>query len=306
MEESLFINIVLPVSLIAIMIGLGMSLSVGDFRRVLKYPRAALVGLGNQLILLPLVGFGLTIAFGLSPVWAVGLMLIAACPGGPTSNLITFVSRGDTALSISLTAVSSAITVVTIPLILTLSIGYFGVDAESIRSPVDDIVRQIVAITAVPVSIGLLIRHFKPGWADRMQKPARIASAIIFLVVLAAVIIEQRQVLFDHFWALGGVTATPNIITMALGFGTARLADLNMRQSITISIESGIQNGTLAIVIAMTIIGAGEMAVPAGMYSLLMFVSGGALMYVFGMVIEPRALNADDSTEASEATRHRR
>lgn len=300
MEESIFIDVVLPLSLIIIMIGLGMSLKLKDFKRVVLYPKAAAVGLGNQIILLPLIGFGLATLFDLSPVWAVGLVLIAACPGGPTSNLITFVSRGDTALSITLTALSSAVTVVTIPLFLTLSITHFGVDADAIKSPVGEIVLQIVAVTAVPVTIGLLIRHFQSDFADLMQKPARIASAVIFLMVLAAIIIEQRQVLFDYFFDLAAVTALLNVVTMAVGFFTARAVALNMKQSITISIETGIQNGTLAIVIAMSILGASDIAVPPAIYSLLMFVSGGALMYGFGVVKSPAAFDREKETNGAD------
>lgn len=299
MQESVFIDVVLPLSLIVIMIGLGMALSLADFKRVARYPKAAVVGMGNQLLLLPLVGFMLATLFGLSPMWAVGLMLIAACPGGPTSNLITFVSRGDTALSISLTAVSSMATIVTIPLILTLSIHHFGVDAEAIRSPVGEIVAQIIAVTAVPVTLGLLIRHFKPHLAERMKRPVRIASAVVFVVVLAAVIVEQRQVLFDHFFALVGVTAALNLATMGLGFFTARLVSLDMRQSITICIESGIQNGTLAIVIAMSILGASDVSVPPAIYSLLMFVSGAALMYYLGVATAPSRFDEAPTNPAS-------
>ena len=301
MEESVFIDVVLPISLIIIMVGLGMSLSVADFRRVVRFPRAAMVGLGSQLLLLPLVGFALATLFGLPPVWAVGLMLIAACPGGATSNLITFVSRGDTALSITLTALSSAATVVTIPLILAFSIGHFGVEAEAIRSPVGEIVLQIVAITAVPVGLGLLVRHFRPGLADRLRGTVRVASALIFLLVLGAVIYDQRRVLAEHFFALSGVTATLNVVTMAMGFLVARLFLLDMRRSVTISIESGIQNGTLAIVIAMSILGVNEMAVPPGIYGLLMFVSGGVLMWYFGTVRAPGELDRSVAAAASGA-----
>ncbi len=287
MQESVFIDVVLPVALVIIMVGLGMSLSLRDFRRVIVFPRAVLVGLASQLIVLPVVGFGLAILFGLPPVWAVGLMLIAACPGGPTSNLITFVARGDTALSITLTALSSAVTVVTIPVVLALSMGHFGMQADAVRSPMAEIVLQIVAITGVPVMTGLVVRHFRPRLADRLRRTVRGASAIIFLGVLAVVIIDQRQVLFDHFWALSGVTGALNVTTMVLGFLAARFFALVPRQAVTIAIESGIQNGTLAIVIAMSIVGVAEMAVPAGVYSLLMFVSGGALMGYFGVVRPP-------------------
>ncbi len=300
MEGGLLTDVMLPVSLIIIMIGLGMSLTVMDFKRILVYPRAVAIGLTNQIILLPLIGFGLAIAFGLSPIWAVGLMLIAACPGGPTSNLITFVSRGDTALSITLTAFSSLITVLTIPLILTLSISYFEISADTIEAPVVDIIVQIVAVTAVPVTIGLLIRHFKPDFADKMDKPARIASALIFLLVLAAIIISEWQLIVDNFVNLSAVTVALNLATMAVGFFTARLIALDMRQSITVSIESGIQNGTLAIVIATSILGAGSVAIPPGIYSLLMFVSGGALMYFFGVVTAPGEFDEDVEDEADD------
>jgi bile acid:Na+ symporter, BASS family len=287
MEQSVFIDVVLPLSLVLIMVGLGMSLSLADFRRVVVYPRAAAVGLACQLILLPMVGFALATFFGLSPIWAVGLMLIAACPGGPTSNLITFVSRGDTALSITLTALSSVVTVATIPLIVAFSVAHFGVDTGAIRSPVDQIVLQIVAITAIPVAVGLSIRHFRPRFADRMKGTVRASSAGIFVLVLAAVIFDQRRVLVEHFWDLSAVTATLNVTTMGLGFMVARLAALDLRRSVTISIETGIQNGTLAIVIAMSILGMGEIAVPPGVYSLIMFVSGGIVMWYFGTVRSP-------------------
>lgn len=301
MEESILTSVLLPLSLFIIMLGLGLSLVVDDFKRVLVHPRAVALGLTNQLIFLPLIAFGLVMVFGLDPMMAVGLMLIAACPGGATSNLITFVSRGDTALSISLTALSGAITIFTIPLILIFAIGYYdpaaGIEADAIEAPVGDIIAQLVAITAVPVTIGMLVRRFKPDFADRMDKPARIGSAAIFAFVLAVVILGNTDVLQEHFLALSGVTAALNITTMAVGFGTARLLSLNMRQSITICIESGIQNGTLAIVVATSIVGVGALAVPAGVYSLLMFVTGGLMMFYFGIITAPTELGRDSKEE---------
>lgn len=304
MEESVLVTVLLPVALIVIMVGLGMSLTVADFRRVARFPRAALVGLGCQLLLLPLVGLGLAHLFGLSAIWAVGLMLIAACPGGPTSNLIAFVCRGDTALSITLTALSSVATVVTIPLVLGFSLAHFGVEAGSIRSPVGEILLQIVAITALPVSLGLGIRHLLPGLARRLDRATRGASAGIFLLVLAAVIVDQREVIAAHFLSLAGVTGALNLVTMGAAFGVARAVALDRRQSLTIAIEGGIQNGTLAIVIALSIVGSSQMAVPAGVYSLLMFASGGALMAYFGWMQAPEraADGAGASVEWGEAS----
>ena len=303
MEESILTSVLLPLSLFIIMLGLGLSLVVDDFKRVLLYPKAVAVGLTNQLILLPLVGFGLALLFNLSPVMAVGLMLIAACPGGSTSNMITFVARGDTALSITLTAFSGLVTIITIPLIITLSIGYFEptTGIEAIEAPVVDIVLQLVAITAVPVTIGMLIRRFKPDFALKMDRPARIGSVLIFIFVLAVVIFANTDVLKEHFLALSGVTAALNLATMALGFITARLAALEMRRAVTICIESGIQNGTLAIVVATSILGVGEMAIPGGVYSLIMFVSGGLVMFYFGVITAPADLDFGDDDDKKEA-----
>lgn len=294
MEESLLTSVVLPLSLIIIMLGLGMSLTLADFKRLVRYPGATAIGLFNQIILLPLIGFGLCLLFDLSPVMAVGVMLIAACPGGATSNLITHVSRGDTALSITLTALSGAITIITIPLILIFSIGYFeptaGVDAAAVEAPVGDIIVQLVAITAVPVSIGMAIRKFKPRFADRMDRPARWGSALIFLFVLATVIVSEWDVIQEYFVALSGVALTLNLVTMSLGYAIARVLSLELRQALTIAIESGIQNGTLAIVIATSILKLGDAAVPGGIYSLVMFISGAALMTYFGFIIAPKKL----------------
>lgn len=293
MQESILVSVFLPVALIIIMVGLGLSLTIGDFRRVAEFPRAVGLGLASQLLVLPLVGFGLAHLFALPPLWAVGLMLIAACPGGPTSNLITFLARGDTALSITLTALSSAVTVLTIPLVLTFSIGYFGVESGEVRPPVLEIVLQIVAVTAVPVSLGLGIRHWLPGVARRLDRGVRGASTVLFVAVLGAVIIDQRQVIADHFLALVGVTGALNVLTMLLAHRVGRFGGLDRRQSLTLAIEGGIQNGTLAIVIAMTILGVAEIAVPAGVYSLVMFVTGGVVMGWFGF----------RSPELTEATR---
>ena len=306
MEKSALTTYVLPLSLFIIMLGMGMSLVPDDFKRVVSYPKAMVAGLLNQIVLLPLIGYALAIAFGLEPVMAVGLMLLAACPGGVTSNLITHVSRGDAALSITLTAVNSFITVITIPLIVAFSLQTFMSSSETIDVPVVSMILQVVAITIVPVSIGMLIRAKKPDFADRMDRPSRIASTVIFVVILVGLIAKERATIAAHFGSLVGVTATLNVVTMVLGFVISKILRLNLRQTIAISIESGIQNGTLAIVIATTLLFpilepvlgkevAGNTALPAGMYSLVMFVTGAALMIYFG------AMGKADAEEASAA-----
>lgn len=292
MEESVLTSVVLPLALFIIMAGVGLSLVVDDFKRVVVYPRAVAIGLVNQLVLLPLVAFGLANLFGLSPVMAVGLMLIACCPGGVTSNLITFVARGDAALSVTLTAISGVVVVVTIPLILIFSMDIFMGEAQQFSVPLVDTIIQIVAITVVPICLGMLIRRFKPAFADRMEKPARIASTTIFVLILGGIIAANTDVIKQHFVALSGVTATLNILMMLLGYATARLLRLKAPQAIAISIETGIQNGTLAIVIATSILKQGELAVLPGVYSLIMFVTGAAMMYYFGVHQDPATLAA--------------
>ena len=284
MKESVLTSVVLPLALFLIMLGMGLSLTLGDFKRVAEVPKAAIVGLLCQLIMLPLVAFGLIQVFGLGGALAVGLMIIAACPGGVTSNLITHVSRGDTALSITLTAIASFITVFTIPLIVSFALGSFMDAEQTVKLPVLKTILQVVAITILPVSIGMGIRHKSVAFADRMERPSRIASTVIFILITVGVIAANKQVIKDHFLALAGVTTSLNVLTMIIGFGAAFLARLPARQMRTISIESGIQNGTLAIVIATTIIEhaeKGAMALPGGVYSLVMFATGG-LMMIYG------------------------
>ncbi|MEL6718327.1 MAG: bile acid:sodium symporter family protein [Bacteroidota bacterium] len=283
MESSVLTSVILPVSLAIIMLGMGLTLVVDDFKRVFQFPKAALVGLTNQLILLPIIGFALAMAFQLPTAMAVGLMIIAACPGGVTSNLITHVSKGDIALSITLTAISSLITVFTIPLIVSLALAHFANDAETqIELPILQTIAQITAITVVPVSIGMLIRHYRTSFADRMEKPMRIASTVIFIVVMLGIILANKEMLLPALKSVGLVTILLNILTMGVGYLAARIFQLNLKQSISVIIESGIQNGTLAIVIATTILKQNDMSIPPALYSLLMFFTGGFLMWWFG------------------------
>jgi len=282
MESSFLTDVLLPASLFIIMLGMGLSLVIDDFRRVFSQPKAALVGLSNQLIFLPLIGFGLTQVIPMSNSFAIGLMLIAACPGGVTSNLISHVSRGDTALSISLTAISSLISLLTIPLIVGFAFDYFSESGQVVDVDEVGMLLQILVIVLIPVGLGMLIRSRSAAFAIRMDRPVRIVSTVLFLVILLSIIIKERANIVDYVSQIGLATGALNVLTMSLGFLTARLFRLNLKQSITISIESGIQNGTLAIVIAVTVLANSTISIPAAVYSLLMFVSGGFMMFYFG------------------------
>lgn len=276
-------KIFLPISLAIIMLGMGMTLVPNDFKRIFIFPKAILIGLTNQLILLPIIGFLLAIVFNLEPVFALGLMILASCPGGPTSNLITQVCKGNIALSVTLTAFASFISILIIPFILSFSLNYFGENADTvIKIPILDTILQIMIITVIPILLGMMVRNYKQNFAERMEKPMRKASTVIFILVFTAIVIASTDKIVSGIKDVGIVTLLLNIVTMSLGYFTAKIFKLNKVDSISITIESGIQNGTLAIVIAASVLNNTEMAIPAGIYAIWMYVTGGALMWYFG------------------------
>lgn len=279
---ELISKVFLPLSLAIIMLGMGMTLIPADFTRILKYPKAILIGLTNQLIFLPIIGFSLAITFGLSPIMAVGLMILATCPGGPTSNLITQVCKGNIALSVTLTAIASVVSIITIPFILSYALEYFGSGTNvTIKLPILDTILQIMGITVIPISIGMGIRRFRINFARRMEKPMRIASTVLFIIVFIAILAANFNILGEAMKEVGLVTLLLNVLTMGLGYLTARLFKLNLKSAISITVESGIQNGTLALVIATSILNNVEMGIPTGAYAIWMFITGGILMLKF-------------------------
>ncbi|MCB0636643.1 MAG: bile acid:sodium symporter family protein, partial [Lewinella sp.] len=209
-------------------------------------------------------------------------MILAACPGGQTSNMITHVARGNTAISITLTAVTSVVTVFTIPLITNWSLVQFLGESQDIRLPLLPTIGRIIGITLLPVSLGMLVRQYQSGLAQRLERPARIFSTVLYIAILVGIIAGNWAALIDGLRRLGAATATLNALTMGLGVVAARLLRLDRRQTLSIVIESGIQNGTLAIVVATSLLLRPEMSLPAAVYSVFMFLSGGALMAIFG------------------------
>jgi BASS family bile acid:Na+ symporter len=280
---SALTTIGLPVALGIIMLGLGLSLTVGDFRRIAKHPKAVIIALVCQLILLPVVCFGLVLLFNLPPVLAVGMMLLAASPGGTTANLYSHLFRGDIALNISLTAINSIIAVFTLPLIVNLSIAYFQPGDGQVGIQLAKAL-EVFAIVLLPVALGMLIRWWKPEFAKRMDKPVRIASIIILVVVIAGAVIANLQALLDNFFALAGVTILFCVLSLTIGFLVPRLLRVNREQAIASSFEIGIHNATLAIVIAQTVLNNFEMSLPGAVYGVLMFFIAAA----FGFLIRGR------------------
>lgn len=280
MEANFITAVFLPLALAVIMLGMGMSLTVADFKRVVIYPKAVSIGLLNQLVLLPFIALGIASIFPLSPELAVGLMVLAVCPGGPTSNLISYLCRADVALSITLTAISSLVTVLTIPILINWSLGHFmGQNGPEQLSLLGSSLK-IVILTLVPTAIGMILNRQFPAVCRRATRVVNGASLLLFLMVLAAAIYSQRNELLGFFQQAGWAVLALNVLTMAAGYCSAKAVGLRMRQGLTISIESGLQNGTLAIAITTSplMLNSPPMAIVPAIYSLVMFATAGALI----------------------------
>ncbi|SEE35167.1 bile acid:sodium symporter family protein [Pseudomonas anguilliseptica] len=276
MTADPLLTLFLPIALGIIMLGLGLSLTLADFARVVKFPKPVLIGLACQLLLLPLVCFFLAKAFGLAPALAVGLMLLAASPGGTTANLYSHLAHGDVALNITLTAVNSVIAVLTMPLIVNLSLAYFMEGDQVLPLQFTKVV-QVFVIVLGPVAIGIWIRSRFPGFAARMEKPVKIISALFLLVIILAVV-KDWQTFVDYAPLVGGAALAFNLISLAVGYWVPRLCKLSQRQSIAIGMEIGIHNGTLAIALALSpmLLNNATMSIPAAIYSIIMFFTAAA------------------------------
>jgi len=272
-------NAILALSLIIIMFGMGLSLSMRDFAAVFLRPKAIILGLVCQLILLPIVGFTLIEVFTLQPDIAIGVIILAACPGGPTSNLITHLANGDTALSVSMTAACSFITLLTIPFIINLGLQKVLGAGTLIQLNVLQTILQVFVVVIVPVALGMLLKSKRPKFSLRMQKPVKRASGIFFVVVLLAVIIKERALLLSSLDEAGLVTLSLNLVTMAIGYGLAYIFKLSLKQRISITIEGGIQNGTLGISIATILLNNTAYAIAPAVYGIIMFLTAGLFIY---------------------------
>jgi len=278
-----FAAVALPLALGVIMFGLGLDLTPGDFARVAKNPKAAGVALACQLLLLPAVCFALVLLFRLPPMLAVGMLLLAASPGGTTANLYSHLFRGDVALNISLTAINSVIAVITLPVITNLAIAYFHPADLTLGLQFRKAVEVFVIVLA-PVGLGMLVRGLKPAFAKAMDKPVRIASVVILAVVILGAVAGSFDLLTSNLLLLGGVTTVFCLISLTLGFIVPRLLRIERPQAIASAFEVGIHNATLAIVVAQGVLQQPEMSLPAAIYGVLMF----PIAALFGFVITRR------------------
>ncbi|WP_300528285.1 bile acid:sodium symporter family protein [uncultured Nocardioides sp.] len=287
MNDSVLISVGLPIALAIIMFGLGLSLEVGDFRRVARTPRAVVVALGLQVLVLPVIAFGLVVAFDLDPLLAVGVMLLAASPGGTTANLFSHLFRGDVALNITLTAINSVLAAVTIPLVTNLAIGYFDTDGD-LGLQWSKVV-QVIAIVLVPVAVGMLVRRWSRELAARADKPVRVFSIVVLVAVAVGALLGERENLGDYLQQVGLVTGLLCVLSLSLGYAGARLARLEQPQAVASSMEVGIHNTTVALTIALSVLDSTEVAIPAAVYSILMYV----LATAFGFLITRGVRGAD-------------
>ncbi len=287
--DSPLLTVGLPIALGVIMFGLGLDLTPADFARVAKRPKVVLVALACQVVVLPLVAFGLAKAFGLAPLLAVGFMLLAASPGGTTANLYSHLFRGDVALNITLTAINSVLAIVTLPLVTNLAISHFASDEQGVGLQVGKLI-QVFALVLIPVAIGMLVRRSAPDFAARMDRPVRIASAVILAAVVIGAILGDRENLGDYLAQVGIITSLFCIISIAVGYGVPKLVGVTHREAVACGFEIGIHNSTLAIAMALTVIGVAEMAVPPAVYGIVMFFIAAA----FGLLVRRRA-SAEES-----------
>lgn len=267
--DSALTTVGLPLALAIIMFGLGLDLTVADFRRVGRAPRAVAVALACQVVLLPAICFGLVVLFDLPALLGIGMLLLAASPGGTTANLFSHLFRGDVALNITLTAINTVIAVVTLPLITGLAIAFYD-RQDDVTMPLVEIVK-VFALILLPVGIGMVVNNRAPAFARRMDKPVRIGSAVILAVLVLGILLDQRENVGDYLADVGLITALFCAISLVVGFYVPRAFGVTGPQAIASSMEVGVHNATLAIFVAVEVLDEVEISVPAAVYSLVMF-----------------------------------
>jgi BASS family bile acid:Na+ symporter len=269
----MIVKVLLPLILFFIMFSLGLGLRGRDFSRVLKFPVAFGLGLINQVVLLPLVALGLAYAFGLEPVFAVGLMILALCPGGVTSNLLARLAGGNAPLSISLTAVTSLLSIFTVPLLVAFSVNHFmGEDAPPVDMTMVGL--MMFLITAVPVAIGMVLTAKSPALVEKIAPGVSRAAVVLFVVIIVAALAKNWEVFSSNLGTLGPAAVLLNLVMLGVGLASAKALRLDGRDASTISIESGVQNGTLAITVGSFVAGVNGLppeTVPAAVYSITMY-----------------------------------
>ena len=278
--DSGIITILLPLALAIIMIGLGLELTPKDFTRVTKQPKAVLIALFCQLVILVSIAFIICKVLALPPLLAVGLMLLAASPGGSTANLFSYLFKGDIALNITLTAINSVIAAFTLPLIVNFAIQHFMNDGQEISLQFSKIL-QVFAIIIIPVGIGMLIRHYAPHFTEKLNKPLRIFAVSFLILIIIGAITKERHQILEYLAQVGLATVLFCLCSLLIGYFVPRLLGINSAQARACAFEIGIHNSALAMTIALTVMASSTVAMPAAVYSIFMYVFAA----VFGMLL---------------------
>ena len=262
----------LLLSLALVMFGLGLALRVDDFRRLLQHPKAVVLALVLQAVLLPLVCYGIVRMFNLSPVYAVGLLLLAASPGGVSANLFSHLFGGNVALNISLTAINTLLSIVTLPLIANLAIAHFIQSGQVVPLQVGKVV-EVIAVVLVPVALGMAAAARLPQLAQRLEKPFKIFSALVLAAFAGIAIAKEWQALRESFASIGPAVLLFNLVSLLAGYYLSRAVGLGKPLATAISFEIGIHNSTLSLFIALSVLGNFQLALPSAIYSVLMYLT---------------------------------
>ena len=272
MQASFLSIYLLPMAIAIIMVGLGLSLTPADFKRIIQYPKAMIIGLVTQMVILPLICLLIAQYFELSPVLAVGLMLLAAAPGGPSANLYSHMAGGDVALNVSLTALNSVLSIFSIAWIVNFSLAYF-MKAEAYVPMQFQKVLEVCAMIITPICLGMWVRHRYPDFALRMDRPVKLVSGLFLALLIILAGLKEIDHLMEDIQTVGAAALSFNMACLVMGYFLPRLFKLPPKQAVAISMEVGIHNGSLAIYIALSILNQGEMTIPAVVYSLIMFIT---------------------------------
>lgn len=279
MQESIISTVVLPLAIFIIMVTLGMTLTVADFRRIATQPKPVFVGLFCQMILLPILGFAVAGVFGLTAVYAISLILLAVSPDGATSNLIIHAGDGDRALGITLTAITNMLAFLTIPFGLGIAYSMYGTGALDIDFPVADTMIQVAVITVIPTLLGMWIRVWKPEFAENSKRWSKTFATVFLFLVILALIVQNWDVIVRDGPRFAPAFIVLNILSLIVGYFVPKLLGIDYVQSMTIAIETGLQNSTVSITVALTLLNNNDMAIIPGLYAIWMYVTGFALAF---------------------------
>lgn len=268
------ISQITTVMLILLMFGMGLGLTTRDFRRVAEVPKATLIGLFGQLLLLPALGFALCLTLNLSRDLAIGVMLLTLCPGGVLSNLFTLLGRGDMALSVTMTTISSMVTVFTLPIVLNISLLVFSDSSVQFRLPVLQTALQILVVTIIPVSLGMVVLHRAPFFAERASRWVRTSCTIFLPLVIGGILFKNGGEWLSNFAKAGALAVTLNLLAIVLGYALGKLSRLDARQVRTLSIEVGAQNAMLGVTIALSpfLLNSPQIAIVPSIYAVTMVI----------------------------------